>query len=209
MIRYKNSGCTARDALPFITNRMVDSLLRMNSTISSRLMAQWWNINLGRGCVFSGIPYFRKHPTGSIAIGEGCTFRSAERSNSIGLNRRCFIEAGPGAEIRIGSRSGFSGTVISASLSVQIGRNVMCGGNCTICDSNRHSLDAADRRNNDAGQVDPIVIGDDVFLGMNVVVLKGVTIGSGTVVAANSVVTTPLPEKVLAGGSPARVIRPL
>ncbi len=179
----------------------------MISTLCSHMLAVWWNIKLGRGCVFAGTPYFRKHPSGTITIGDACSFRSAEWSNSIGLNRRCYLEAALDAEIVIGSNSGFSGAIISASASIRIGDNVLCGGNCTIVDSNRHPLDVDGRRTNAPGKSDPIVIGNDVFLGMNVVVLKGVTIGAGTIVAANSVVSSSLPEKVLAGGSPARVIR--
>jgi acetyltransferase-like isoleucine patch superfamily enzyme len=60
-----------------------------------------------------------------------------------------------------------------------------------------------------AGDTSSIVIEDDVWLGMNVVVLKGCHIGRATVVAANSVVTHSLPAHVLAGGTPARVIKSL
>lgn len=178
----------------------------MTSTLCSRLLAQWWKIDLGHSCIFAGIPYFRKHPSGSIAIGDSCSFRSAEWSNSIGLNRRCYLEAALDAEIVIGRKSGFSGTIISASSSIRIGERVLCGGNCTIVDSDRHPLDIDERRTNAPGKAMPIIIKNDVFLGMNVVVLKGVTIGTGTIVAANSVVAESLPDKVLAGGSPARVI---
>lgn len=52
------------------------------------------------------------------------------------------------------------------------------------------------------------VIGNDVWLGANVVVLKGVTIGDGSIVAANAVVTKDIPPYSIAGGLPARVIRP-
>ncbi|HUK99255.1 MAG TPA: acyltransferase [Nitrospirota bacterium] len=196
-----------RDSVPFVANRLIESLRTMNSTFCSRLLALWWHINLGRGCIFAGIPYFRKHPSGTITIRDACIFRSAEWSNSIGLNRRCFLEVGPDAEIVIGSKSGFSGSIINASSSIRIGENVLSGGNCTIVDSDRHPLDISGRRTSAPGKTEPIVIGNDVFLGMNVVVLKGVTIGEGTIVAANSVVSSSLPEKVLAGGSPARVIR--
>ena len=57
------------------------------------------------------------------------------------------------------------------------------------------------------GGGDLAVIGNDVFLGANVVVLRGVTIGDGCVVAAGSVVTRDLPPYTIAGGSPARPIR--
>jgi len=55
----------------------------------------------------------------------------------------------------------------------------------------------------------PIRIGDDVWLGLNVVVLKGVTIGEGSVIAAGSVVVESVPAHILAGGCPAKTIRAL
>jgi acetyltransferase-like isoleucine patch superfamily enzyme len=55
----------------------------------------------------------------------------------------------------------------------------------------------------------PVVIEDDVFIGMNCVVLKGVTIGRGSVVGAGSVVCKSLPSYIIAAGNPARVIREL
>ena len=59
------------------------------------------------------------------------------------------------------------------------------------------------------GQRRAIVIQDDVFLGARCIVLKGVTIGAGTVVGAGSVVSRSLPSGVVAAGNPARVIRAL
>ena len=55
----------------------------------------------------------------------------------------------------------------------------------------------------------PIVIEDDAFIGMNCIILKGVTIGSRSIIAAGSVVTRSIPADCIAGGNPARVIRNL
>jgi acetyltransferase-like isoleucine patch superfamily enzyme len=144
---------------------------------------------------------------GHIEIGDNCVFRSAEWANSIGINRHCFISVGKNSTILISDGSGFSGTIINAAKSITIGKDVLCGANCTICDNDRHPLDPLNRKNNLQFENAPIVIEDNVFLGMNSVVLKGVRIGKGTVVAANSIVTNSLPQNVLAGGTPARVIR--
>ncbi|HUT62199.1 MAG TPA: DapH/DapD/GlmU-related protein [Phycisphaerae bacterium] len=57
-----------------------------------------------------------------------------------------------------------------------------------------------------AGKSAPVWIGDDVWLGLSVVVLKGVTIGARTVVAAGSIVTRSLPPGVVAAGTPPRVV---
>jgi len=179
------------------------------STVMGRLRLWWWGVEGGRGARFFGRAYIIRHPAGRITMGDRCIFRSAEWSNSIGLNRSCFVSAAQGAEISIGSDSGFSGTVIAASQSISIGSRVLCGGNCTICDSDRHPLGMLARARAEAAITLPIVIEDDVFLGMNVVVLKGGVIGRGTVVAANSVVTGAIPAGVLAAGAPARMIRKL
>jgi len=55
----------------------------------------------------------------------------------------------------------------------------------------------------------PVEIGDNVWLGINVTVTKGVTIGENTLVAAGSIVTKSLPANVVAAGIPAKVIREL
>ena len=64
-------------------------------------------------------------------------------------------------------------------------------------------------RNTDLEYGRPVAIEDNVWIGGNVVILPGVTIGEGTVIAAGSVVTRDIPPRVVAGGNPCRVIRPL
>jgi maltose O-acetyltransferase len=95
------------------------------------------------------------------------------------------------------------GTEISLVREVFIGAYSLIGIDCLIYDTDWHSLDGLDRE----VPVAPTRIGRGVWLGARVIVMKGVTIGDNTVVAANSVVTNDLPNNVLAGGSPARVIR--
>ena len=95
------------------------------------------------------------------------------------------------------------GTEISMVKEVFIGAYSLIGIDCLIYDTDWHRLDGLD------GEVlaEPTRIGRGVWLGARVIVMKGVTIGDNTVVAANSVVASDLPNNVLAGGSPARVIR--
>lgn len=196
-----------RDIAPYALNIFVSRMRQALDTLLARFYAAWWCIKLGKSARFSGVPNLQRHPTATIVIGHHATFRSAERSNSVGINRRCFIAAGCNAKIKIGDHCGFSGTVIAASDSITIGDRVLCGANCTIVDTDRHPLDPKARAIKERSEAFPVVIEDDVFLGMNVVVLKGCTIGRGTVVAANSVVTNSLPPGVLAGGMPARVLK--
>jgi len=88
---------------------------------------------------------------------------------------------------------------------INIGNNVLIGPNTQLyCAS--HDLNYLKRRNW-ATICDPITIEDDVWIGGNVVINKGVTIGARSVIAANSVVNTDVPPDSLFGGTPAKLIR--
>ena len=88
---------------------------------------------------------------------------------------------------------------------ITIGANVLVGPSARLYTPS-HALDVEERR---AGfeRVSPITIEDDVWLGGNVVVCPGVTIGAGSIIGAGSVVTKDIPAGVIAAGNPARVVR--
>ena len=88
---------------------------------------------------------------------------------------------------------------------VHIGSNVFFGPAVQIYTVN-HPLQAA-QRNSFIEQALPIVIGDDVWVGGSVIILPGVTIGRGAVIAAGSVVNKDIPAHVVAGGNPCQVIK--
>jgi acetyltransferase-like isoleucine patch superfamily enzyme len=166
----------------------------------------WRGVRLGRGCRFYGRTLFRRAPGSRLEVGDQCEFRSAHWSNPAGVSRPCMLNtAGADSRLVIGAHCGLSGTVLTAVESVEFGDRVLCGTNVTIIDSDFHALS---RRSSDAAvETAPIYKGDDVWLGVNVIVLKGVTIGEGSVIAAGSVVVDSLPLHVLAGGYPAKVLR--
>lgn len=173
-------------------------------TAVSMIKAWWWGICIGRGTRFHGVPYFKRLQDSRIRVGRNCQFLSKRSSNKIGLSAPCILyTASKGAEIIIGEGCGFSGTRIWASKSVRLGVNVRCGANTLIMDSDAHPEDPR------AGKDAPVVIGDNVWLGANVTVLKGVHIGANSLVGAGSVVTKDVPANVLAAGNPCRVIRNL
>lgn len=114
--------------------------------------------------------------------------------------------ASPDAKLTIENYAGINyGTEISLMKEVFIGEGTFIGIDCLIYDTDWHTLDGLDRDIEAA----PTRIGRGVWLASRVVVLKGVTIGDNTVVAANSLVTKDLPANVLAAGIPAKVIRPI
>ena len=116
------------------------------------------------------------------------------------------LYAGPTGRLVIGDDSFVNnGTILSASTEIRIGDRVNIAPHCVLIDNDFHGT--VDR--NGAPKMAPIVLEDDVWLGTRVTVLKGVTIGRGSVIASGSVVTKDIPPGVLAGGVPARVIKRL
>jgi len=108
-----------------------------------------------------------------------------------------------GASIIIGENCGLSGTVIAAAKKIVIGKNVKCGANTLITDSDWHQDDPR------SGSDKSVFIGDNVWLGYGVKILKGVSIGDNSLIGACSVVTKDIPENVIAAGNPCRVIKQL
>lgn len=111
--------------------------------------------------------------------------------------------------IEIGDGTHIAGLcVISAAVSVRLGRSVLFGRNVHVAD---HSHAYTDPSRPVLAQgitdVQPVEIGDGAWLGNNVVVTSGVRIGSGAVVGANAVVRGDVPDFSLAVGAPARVVR--
>lgn len=95
--------------------------------------------------------------------------------------------------------------IILDPASVKIGDNVFIGPNCGFY-TPQHPLDV-ETRNKFLEYAFPINIGNNVWIGGNVVVLAGVTIGDNTVIAAGSVVVKDIPSNVVVAGNPCRVIR--
>jgi acetyltransferase-like isoleucine patch superfamily enzyme len=195
---------TLRDLLPHVTCTGYYWLRAGGTTLVGRLLARVWGIEMGRGCVFRGLPLLRRMPGSTIRIGNRCRFNSRSEYNYIGINHPCILSThSDDAVLVVGDGCGFSGTVIGCAKSIRLGNRVRCGANTVITDTDWHTSDPRTTPPED------VVVEDDVWLGLNVVVLKGVTIGRGSVIGANSLVTRSIPARVVAAGSPARVIRTL
>lgn len=154
------------------------------------------------GLVFSGGRLFvSKAKDSAMRIGKNCRFMSKSWGNSIGLNHICMLTVESKANLSIGNNCSFSGDSIWCFESITIGSHVRVGANCLIMDGDAHQDDPR------AGKNKPIVIEDNVWLGGNVVVKKGVTIGRNSVIGMNSVVTKNIPANCVAIGNPCVVIR--
>lgn len=146
---------------------------------------------------------------GECTFGNGLIFNSSFDSNPIGLHKKCTIYISKSGKLSIDDKSGFSGVSIYCSNSISIGKNLFCGGNVSIWDTDFHSLNYALRRTHDEETVVslPVNIGDDVFIGANSLILKGVTIGCRSIIGAGSVVTKNIPEDQIWAGNPVKFIK--
>ncbi|KAI4653544.1 hypothetical protein J4E93_001310 [Alternaria ventricosa] len=111
-----------------------------------------------------------------------------------------------GCNISLGKRfyANFNLTILDCSL-VTIGNRCMFGPNVSIFAAT-HETEVQSRRDNiEYGK--PVVIGDDCWIGGNVVILPGVTIGRGVTVGAMSVVTKDVPDFCVVMGQPAKVVK--
>jgi acetyltransferase-like isoleucine patch superfamily enzyme len=146
---------------------------------------------------------------GSCSIGKGVKFKSNTKYNFVGVFKPCSLFVDSNASLKIGDFSGFSGVSIFCTNSISIGDYVNCGGNVSIWDTDFHPLDYQLRRINDVKNIksNPIIIGNDVFIGANSIILKGVTIGERSIIGAGSVVTRNVPENEIWAGNPAKHIR--
>lgn len=98
------------------------------------------------------------------------------------------------------------GCIFDLAAPCSVGRGTLIAPGCLVVDHN-HGLDAATEIWMQPCTTQPVVIGADVWLGAKVVVLPGVTIGDGAVVAAGAVVTRDVGPMMIVGGVPARPLR--
>lgn len=167
------------------------------------------------GVIFStikttGIPYVNVYKRGKVTIGDYFSMHNTIDGNPIGVNGKCIFVVHPMCKIVIGNNVGISQSSLIAMSDIVIGDNVKIGGGTCIFTSDFHSLDPSIRRgDNDIlnCKCAPVKIGDNVFIGARVIILKGVHIGNNSIIGAGSVVTRDIPENQIWGGNPAKFIR--
>lgn len=167
-----------------------------------------WVAVVGRGSRIKG-RIERRHPQASAIIGQ----------NS--LVAGILVMETSGSRITIGNNVFVGGdTLIDCVDSIRIGDDVLISYQVIIMDSDNHSLRASERigdlqrwrmQKYDWSRVSraPVQIHDKAWIGARAIIIKGVTIGEGAVVAAGAVVTSDVPPYTIVAGNPARVIREL
>lgn len=114
----------------------------------------------------------------------------------------CKIGVSSGAELILGSGYMNHNVSLSCNKRIEIGESVIIAEGVKIRDSDNHVI-----KGKEGEETKPIIIKDNVWIGMNAVILKGVTIGEGAIIAAGAVVNKDVPPHTLVGGVPAKVIK--
>ncbi len=168
------------------------------------------HVKYGEKFLLKGLPFIYNRKGASITIGNNCIIKSSFLSNLVGLySRTILLTRLPGASIDIGDNVGISGATIYARSSIVIGRNTNIGGNVKILDNDFHPVDPAERLadSKDAIGTLPISIGENCFIGCNVLILKGSKIGNNCVVGAGAVVSGYFEDNCVIAGNPAKIIK--
>lgn len=141
-----------------------------------------------------------------IRLGESVTLNSKQLGYHGGMPcRTTLIADKKGARIHVGSGCRINGAYIHACKSVSIGNNCVIASGVNILDSNGHELISGNRT---SGTDIPkeIEIGNNVWVCMNAIILKGTRIGDNCVIGANSVVKGFFPANAVIQGNPAQIV---
>lgn len=194
-----------------------ERLRRAHGWLSTkRLYCKAWalGVTIGKGVTCWGPVLLRSARAGSISLGNSVSIVScSSRATAASIYAPTKFQTLTGtAGIVVGEGVGVNGvSVVARSKTISIGEHTMIAPNVTIVDSDYHALWPPEGRlTNPAFEQDAdVTIGNNVWIGMQCIILKGVTIGDGAVIAAGSVVTGDIPANCLAAGAPARVVRDL
>ena len=170
------------------------------STAFAYIYAKLLGVQIGKDVRFFGSITFDRNPQSQIVIGHNCCFISSPLLNRLCNYPSVLNTTSPYGYISIGDNCGFSSVHIRADIGVKIGNRVMVGANTIIYDTDAHPELTGNKPK-------PIIIEDDVFIGMDCHILKGVTIGKGSIIGAGSIVTKDIPAGVIAAGVPCKVVR--
>jgi acetyltransferase-like isoleucine patch superfamily enzyme len=185
--------------------RFSNKLHMFYSYHSCKLLFNVSNVQF-KSFIASGIPNLTISPEGTFTIGEKFVIVNDAKTATLGKSNPCKFIVEKCAMLVVGDNVGMSNTTIVATNSIKLGNNILIGGGTTIVDTDFHSLNpghwhtTADIEHTVSAAV---IIKDNVFIGMNCIVLKGVTIGSNVIVAAGAVVTKSIPDNEIWGGNPA------
>lgn len=168
------------------------------------VMYRMRGVRIGRRSFISGFPFIKKCRGAQIIIGNDVTLHSKKKYNPLMTHRITLAAVTPEAKIEFADNSGASGCTIICANHISIGRYTILGAGCTLYDCKEHEYSPVTgwfgcRKKTGA----PIRIGSRCYIGMNCIILKGVTIGDNCVISAGTIIKEDVPAGHLAQGNPA------
>lgn len=181
-----------------------------------RMQIRRKGVVVGKQVQIYGRILIARSPGSSVVLGRGVVLNASGRRNTLESRGPNVIQTiRPSANLNIGADTGMTSSTISCAKYISIGERVLLGSGVLITDSDHHVVrPEAGRYRRFMGLPDSssdreIIIENDVFIGARTIILKGVTIGQGSVIGAGSVVTRSIPSGWIAGGNPCVPLRPL
>jgi acetyltransferase-like isoleucine patch superfamily enzyme len=195
-----------------ITSRIFLSIYSLYSSFYTWIKLKGNNVKFSSITSF-GVPMIDIERGGSMIIGKNFRMNNGKYFNQIGRQQPCMFMVTKGGRLTIKDNVSLSATAFFCTQEITIGNNVKIGGNCVFYDTDFHSLNYMDRREPGLDKQNkkslPVIIESDVFIGAHSTILKGVTIGEGSIIGAGSVVSKSVPPKEIWAGNPASFIKSL
>jgi acetyltransferase-like isoleucine patch superfamily enzyme len=174
-----------------------------------RIYLRLRGIEVGAEFTCIGRPGINRKRDSSIRIGNYVTLCNSGIANPVaeyGLCRLATVASG--ARLVIKDHVGMSSVLICCAVHVEIGEGTQIGGGAMILDTDFHPRAADGTWLTDPKAVSsPVRIGRKCFIGARAIILKGVTIGDGSIVGAGAVVTRNIPAGATVAGNPARIVK--
>ena len=163
-------------------------------------------ITIGRSVKFKGTPILQNYG-GEIIRGNHSTLYSTAYGYFAHFTHRTRLFVEDGGLIQIGDNVRINGSTLHAREKIVVGDGTLIAANTSIIDSNGHPLALANPalRVTCKDEPAPIIIGKNVWIGVNCVILKGVQLGDGCVVAAGTIVGKEIPPGSIAYGNPMKI----
>ena len=190
----------------------IGRILRKVISVSQNLIFNLlYKKKLGNKVTIRGFPIIVLEEKSTLKVGKNLVLLSNAFYSGPGINHPVVLRTmSPDAIITIGNDVGISGGGIVAAKEVSIGDSVLMGANVFITDTDFHPKSPLNRRySNENTEISPVNIGNNVFIGMDSIILKGVNIGDNSIVGAGSVVTRSIPENSISAGNPAKILSSL
>ncbi|MEA1989305.1 MAG: acyltransferase [Pseudomonadota bacterium] len=167
-------------------------------------------LNIVDGFVINGKPIIQISKNAKVVLGKNVTLNSRNYGYHANMHSAVKLMADRAyATINIGDNTRINGACLHAYNRIEIGKNCLIAANVQILDASGHELSFENPSNriNTSSEGKPVIIEDNVWIGLNAIILPGVRIGQGSVIGANTVVAKDVPPMVVFTGNPGKVVK--